>query len=245
MFFNQHPIITVTNEEGKTVQVTDIFSTIKYLEQYKNTQYSTPYFIREGDTPESIAKSVYDRQSLSWVIMLVNGMKNPYTDWALSSFQFDMMMKKYSGLVSLFLTLGSINDYALKSNKIIIRTGHSNVSAEIVDWNPSLSKLTIRPISGTFATGNTISYSGSSTVLGTIGRVVLYEMDALHHFEVDGVYVDPLLGYLQGYIGGGSNNVVTNSEYETKLNDNKRLIYIPTISVARRIESEYSTLMTQ
>ena len=92
---------------------------------------------------------------------------------------------------------------------------------------------------------DTISYSGSSTVLGTIGRVVLYEMDALHHFEVDGVYVDPLLGYLQGYIGGGSNNVVTNSEYETKLNDNKRLIYIPTISVARRIESEYSTLMTQ
>lgn len=244
MFFTKHPYITQANEDGNNIQVTDIFATLKSFEVYKNSQYSIQYYVKEGDTPESIAKKMYDKQSFSWIILLVNGIKSVYTDWPLSSQSFDAYIQtKYGGLSSLFLKLDSITDYNINKGDTIIVTGDSTKKAEVVDWNASLSKLTIRKISGTFSSNQNISFLGSSTVIAKIGRVNNYEQESLHHFESNGVYLDPLTGYLQGYIDGVSNNVVTNYEHEVKLNDNKRYIYLPLPSVATRIEQEYAKLM--
>jgi hypothetical protein len=244
MFFTNHPYTTQTDKNGNNIQVTDITATLKSFEVYKNSQYSIPYYIREGDTPESIAKRMYDKQSLSWIIMLVNGMKSVYTDWPLSSQAFDLyIQKKYGEYTSLFLKLDSITDYDIEKGDQIIVTGDSTKKAEVIEWNPSLSKLTVKKISGSFSANQNLSFLGFSTVIAKIGRVVNYEQEALHHFETNGVYLDPLTGYLQGYISGVSNNVITNYEYETKLNDNKRYIYLPLPAVVTRIEQEYAKLM--
>jgi len=246
MFFIKHPYITQKDKNGNPVQVTDIFSTLdpSTFNIYKNSQYSIQYYIREGDTPESISLKMYKKQSYSWIIMIINGMKNLYGDWPLSSIAFDSYIKtKYGGLSSLFLKLNSINNYDIQKGQTIIRTGNSNTKAEVMNWNPSLSKLTIKQISGSFSINQNISFEGSTSILGNIGRVNQYEQESLHHFEQNGLYLDPLLGYLQGYINGVSNNVVTNYEYETKLNDKKRLIFLPLPEVALRIEKEYSNLM--
>lgn len=245
MFFSKHPYITQKDKDGNATQVTDIFASIGNYDLYKNNQYSIQYTIREGDTPESIAKRVYDKQYYSWIILLVNGMKSVYTDWPLSSVAFDSMIKnKYSGLSSLFLKLDTITNYDLKKGDIITITNNSNTQAEIIDWNASLSKLTIKMKKGSFAINNNISLLGQSSILAKIGRIVQYEQESLHHFETgNNTYIDPLTGYLQGYINGVSNNVVTNYEYEVRLNDNKRFIYIPTPEIARRIEQQYSVIM--
>jgi len=247
MFFTKHPYITQQDKNGNTIQVTDILASLGNYEFYKDNQYSFQYSIREGDTPESVAKRVYDKQSYSWIIMLLNGMKSVYTDWPLSSIAFDSMIKnKYSGLSSLFLKLDSITNYDIKKGDTITITNNSNTQAEIVNWNASLSKLTIKLKKGSFNINNNISFLGQSAVLAKIGRVVQYEQDALHHFETsNNIYIDPLLGYLQGYINGVSNNVVTNYDYEVTLNDNKRLIYIPIPEIARRIEQQYSVIMAR
>lgn len=245
MFFTKHPYVTQTDENGNSIQVTDISASLGNYELYKNDQYSMQYTIREGDTPESVAKRMYDKQSYSWIIMLINGMKSVYTDWPLSSVAFDSMIKnKYSGLSSLFLKLDSIKNYDIKKDDIITITNNTNTEAQVVDWNASLSKLTIRKTKGNFAVNNNISFSGSSQILATVGRVVTYEQDALHHFATNtNTYIDPLTGYLQGYINGVSNNVVTNYDYEVKLNDDKRFVYLPLPEIARRIEQQYSVTM--
>jgi hypothetical protein len=244
MFFTKHPFITQTDKNGNSVQVTDIFSTLKSFEVYKNTQYSIPYYVREGDTPESIAKKMYDRQSLSWIILLVNNIKNVYNDWPLSSQAFDSYInKKYGSLSSLFLKLDSIKNYDINKGDIIIVAGNPNKKAEVIEWNASLSKLVIKIISGSFAINDSISFLNNGSFIGKVGRVNNYEQESLHHFELNGIYLDPLTGYLQGYINGISNNVITNYEYETKLNDNKRYIYLPLPTIATRIEQEYAKLM--
>ena len=61
MFFNQHPTITVTNEEGKTVQVTDIFSTIKYLEQYKKMFKDNPIYLLLNQNLYQLNRSFFCR----------------------------------------------------------------------------------------------------------------------------------------------------------------------------------------
>ena len=62
MFFTKHPFITQTDNNGNSVQVTDILATLAGFDIYKNSQYSIQYYIREGDTPESIALRLYNKQ---------------------------------------------------------------------------------------------------------------------------------------------------------------------------------------
>lgn len=244
MFFTKHPFITQTDKNGNSVTVTDILSTIKTYEVFKNTRYSIPYYVREGDSPESIAKKMYDKQSLSWIILLVNNMKNVYGDWPLSAAAFDSYIKnKYGGLSSIFFYLDSVKNYNIKKGDIIRSTTSSNKTAEVVDWNPSLSKLTIRQLTGTFAKNEFVRFIDTTDIIAKIGRVNQYEQESLHHFEANGIYLDPLLGFLQGYINGVSNDVITNYEYEMSENDKKRYIYIPLPEVATRIEQEYSNSM--
>jgi|688.fasta_scaffold00093_70 hypothetical protein len=244
MFFTKHPYTTQLDKNGNQITVTDITSTIKTYEVFRNTQYSIPYYVREGDTAESIAKQIYNKQSYSWIILLVNNMKGIYTDWPLSSTAFDAYVKnKYGGLSSIFFYLDSINNYNIKKGDVIRSTTSSSKTAEVVDWNPSLSKLTIRQLNGTFTKNEFVRFLDTTPTIAKIGRVNLYEQDSLHHFEANGIYLDPLLGYLQGYINGVSNEVITNYQYEMTENDKKRYIYIPLPEVATRIEQEYSNSM--
>ena len=39
------------------------------------------YDVKEGETPESIADSLYDDAELHWVIMLVNDITDRYHQW--------------------------------------------------------------------------------------------------------------------------------------------------------------------
>lgn len=244
MFFTKHPYLTQTDNLGNTVQVTDIFANIKGFDNYKNSKYSLEYYIRDGDTPESISHRIYGKQSLSWLILLINNMKSYCTDWPMSSQTFDEYMKnKYGGMSSIFLKLDSIKNYDIPEKSIIVAQNNNNIEAEVVSWNASLSKLTIKQTKGEFSNNTNIKFKNTNTVLATIGRVNKYEQDALHHFESDGVYLDPLLGYLQSYISGVSNNVVTNYQYEMLENDKKRFIFIPIPSVANMIDKEYGNLM--
>lgn len=44
------------------------------------------YVVPEGTTPEALANELYDNPDLGWVLLLVNGCVNPFTDWAMDSF---------------------------------------------------------------------------------------------------------------------------------------------------------------
>ena len=53
-----------------------------------NSYLYDTYDIKEGETPESIADSLYDDPELHWVIMLVNDITDRYHQWPMRYSQF-------------------------------------------------------------------------------------------------------------------------------------------------------------
>jgi hypothetical protein len=243
MFFTKHNYIQINDDNGNTQYLTDITSIFKTPQFLKNSKLCDPYMIADGDTPESIALNAYDDSKMSWVILMVNGIKNIYNEWPLSSENFNRHIEtKYSNRESIFLDLTSIKDYNLTEGQIVKTSSSNNQEnyAEIINWNPSLSKLTVRILYGSFPEGNILYKDGKN--IGTISRRISYEPDSLHHFESDGVILDPLTGYLQDYLRGNDDFVVTNLQYETKINDEKRSIVVPIPGLARDIVKNYAEI---
>lgn len=239
MFFTNHPLT-----KFKDTLITDISVSVSFLNELKNSSSCISYRIQEGDTPESISNDFYDTQDYSWVILLINGMRNVTKDWPLSSTQFNSyLQEKYGDSSALFLKLDSIKKYDIKKGDEICVLGSTPTGkSEVIDWIPSYSKLVIKNIDNfDYSIGNTLALSTSSTEqIAVIGRVVKYSLDSLNHFELEKEYIDPLTGHLQAYINNLSNEyVITDYEYEMNENDNKRFIFVPKKEIIKKIEKQY------
>ena len=248
MFFTQHKKISVDDVTTNSFKnITDITSSISFANNLKNTTFCIPYNIIEGDTPESLSNYFYNTQAYSWIILLVNQITNINSDWPKSSTSFDNYLnQKYGDNISLFLKLNSIKDYNIKKgNSICVLGSPEKTIADIVSWDASLSKLVLSPTVSLqkFQKNNKIAYVfNPSTEIATIGRVVNYDVQSLHHFELENQYIDPLLGLLQAYINGANENVITNYDYEMSQNDLKRSIFIPKEEFISDIALKYSNL---
>jgi hypothetical protein len=54
------------------------------------------YTIMDGESPESIADKMYKDPQLYWVLLVVNNIVNPYTDWPIEeSVMEEFVQKKY------------------------------------------------------------------------------------------------------------------------------------------------------
>jgi hypothetical protein len=243
MLFTKHGYITLTDSTGNAKFLTDITANVSLPEFIKNSQNCDPYLISDSDTPESIAYGAYEDSKLSWVILLVNGIKNVHDEWPLDVNSFNQMLDlKYGTTISLFLNLTSIKKYDIKPGDVL--KTQLNSRAEVVRWDASLSKLSVKVLSGSFA-ANALLYSfDTNQEIAQIARVVNYEVQSLHHFERNGIWIDPLLGHLQEYLKGNNFDVITNEEYEAKLNNDKRSIFVPKRYFAKQIYDEYARLIS-
>lgn len=240
MFFVNHKFIEIEKDNIKTY-LTDITKNVSVPEYIKFSQFCTPYLIADGDTPESIASVFYEDPSVSWTIMVINNLKNIHTDWPITTSTFNEMLDmKYGNRISLFLKLGKTKIFDIQVGSFI--KNDKNILGVVKEWNASLSKLSIEPEFGEFAK-NDIIFTLDNKVIGEIGRVVNYEIQSLHHFEKDGIWIDPLLGNLQAYIAGENFDVVTVEQYENEQNDKKRNIFLPTKAFVREIVNTYNTMM--
>jgi hypothetical protein len=242
MFFTKHNFLEVKDGTGNSKFLTDITEVVNVPEKFKNSNNCDQYMISDGDTPESLATALYDDSKLSWVILLANGITNVYENWPLSTEAFnEMIEKKYGSTISIFLQLGSIKKYDLSIGSII--KSLNNDTAQIVNWDASLSKLSVKTISGEFKNNTGKVFLEDDTEVGVIARVVNYEAQSLHHFEQNGTWIDPLLGNLQGYLSGTNIDVVTNEEYEASVNNKKREIFLPKKEFAKDIQNNYSRMI--
>ena len=215
--------INVTISNGTIIPFRDIFVQRNMLKNvFVDRYYIVSYVIKSGDTPRSLAYYLYGSERYEWIIYCLNSIVNPYYDWPLSENDFyNFIDSKYLNKKCLFLNLSSF-----QANFNVGETITSGQSTAIVsEWNRTLCKLTIQNVVGTFQIGNTIT-SNSST--GVIGRIIDKAEDALHHFETpNGFILDPLVGYLQSYISSTNEEyAITSAQYEEKINDQKRQIYV-------------------
>ena len=84
-------------KNSRSVQlVTDILKRVRKRLDIVNRAYFEQYFVKDGDTPESLAHQVYGDSTLHWIILYGNYMTNPYYDWPLTYIDLKkFVIKKY------------------------------------------------------------------------------------------------------------------------------------------------------
>ena len=89
-FDNNFPTIVYDSAgDGTFKDVKNLLRRVALNTKVKTNSYLyDTYDIKEGETPESIADSLYDDPELHWVIMLVNDITDRYHQWPMRYSQF-------------------------------------------------------------------------------------------------------------------------------------------------------------
>lgn len=216
----------------------NIFNTV-----YADDRYRARYVIQSGETPASVAYSLYTSERYEWIIHCMNNIVNPYYEWPLTEDMFyKYVEEKYLNKKCLFLQMDSFSDN-FEKNQTIFNSDES-ASAVVTDWDRTYCKLTIVQKTGTFEINDLIKIGSGGSNNGRILRLIDRAEDALHHFESSGgAKLDPYVGYLSLYLNNNESNVITNKQYEEQLNNSKRTIYVLRPQYARNAEMRVLSLM--
>lgn len=99
-YFNFFPktYYSLNDSSNNLDTATNIISRFAFEEALKeNSAAFYPYEIREGDTPEIIARKYYDHVERHWIVLMFNDIVDPQYDWPMESRTLiDYIDKKYA-----------------------------------------------------------------------------------------------------------------------------------------------------
>lgn len=253
MYFSKFPLTLYLDENSELKILTDISKTFDVTGSLSSANDIMTYSIKDGDTPESLSYKLSNTTSNSWIIMMLNRMMDSNYDWPMDSNTFDHYInKKYGNKICLFVDISNTFGTFTKDSFIrIIDEDNEQKAAGFVDsWDRTYGKLILRDYSGNFEDitqklkTKTIKYFAKIDInnIAKIGRIVISNSQALHHFESDNkIYLDPHSGLLDAYSLYDSNNfVVTNYQYEIEQNDEKRRIILPSRKLIEKIKKDFN-----
>ena len=86
--------------------VTNIMKRVKFKpEVLEDISEYYPYFVRDGERPDTISYLQYDTVAFAYLIILINNIQDPIFDWPLSTQQFEQFISnKYGSVDSAMIT---------------------------------------------------------------------------------------------------------------------------------------------
>lgn len=85
-YFKKFPAYLTRTVSNQQIIIQDFFKRVSITQDANNlTALLLPYIVLDGETPEIIANKFYGSPYYHWVILLVNEITNPLTEWALES----------------------------------------------------------------------------------------------------------------------------------------------------------------
>jgi len=133
---------SLENKVSNVDVVTNIVSRFSMEQSFKqNSSVYEKYNIQESDTPEIIASKYYDDSEKHWLILSMNDIVDPQTDWP---FDYRTLIRfitdKYSanaspGQTGLEWAQGHTQSYILVETRTTVGSKDSSVSRVIVDAN--------------------------------------------------------------------------------------------------------------
>ena len=96
-YFNYFPKTVYSNGINPTSVdvITNIMSKFAFESTFKNnTVVFYEYVITDGETPESIAHKIYGDSEKHWIILTLNDIYNPQTEWPLEQRTFIRYINK-------------------------------------------------------------------------------------------------------------------------------------------------------
>jgi hypothetical protein len=142
-YFNYFPKTVYSNGINPTSVdvVTNIMSKFAFESTFKNnTVVFYEYVISDGETPESIAHKIYGDSEKHWIILTLNDIYNPQTEWQLEQRTFIRYInKKYYDQANAENKTGvewaQTNNYAYYKieTQTLINTGQQTVKYSEID----------------------------------------------------------------------------------------------------------------
>lgn len=186
---------------------------------------SKEYVILPGERPDSLSFKAYRDPKYFWTILLLNNITNMNTEWPLDDDELDTFI---------------INKYGTDANKP--RHWETN------DVKDSFGNLVL-------AGGNVIELFTNSTQQNTSGyfpkifnaETNTYDQWSFTYidyaeYDSDGTIIESSI--ITKTVTASQNlTKVTNREYEYELNELKKIIYLPTVTGAKIMESEIESLL--
>jgi hypothetical protein len=212
-FFKHIPNINYDfKSDGKFYQAKDLFRKVATWSAIQEgiTGYNY-YRITEGERPDVVASKLYGDATLYWTFFLVNENLQDMSDWPKSSQYFNRFLsRKYSGKC---LVAGSSTDIVSSTSKFElgekVSQSTSGAYGFVTDINPTHKRITLNSVSGSFTTGTVLGDdSGKSFTVTSVQN----EVDAVNHYTDSNA--------LKTTISTG-NTVITNTQYELDLNEDK------------------------
>ena len=205
MYFKNFPKILLdgaTGSTGGSVLAVDILRRVGFSNHgITGSEYFVQYNINDGDTPESIADTVYGSSNYHWIVMLFNNKFDVFYEWPLSVRKFEKhIKKKYSG-TTLFFADGVTG--GIQKNDTLVKTDGTGVTGWgglVKDYDPVLNKLTITGVDSkySFSANDVVKSYNSAGGTGldknvgeaVVKRIVTESSQSLHHFETTGASAD-------------------------------------------------------
>ena len=260
-FFDSFPTIEYDMYRNKeTKEVVDILRRVRVREDYKNlvAAYSSGD-VAGGERPEIIASTFYGRPELHYMVMMINGVVDPYYDWVMDDKSLENYIQaKYTNRTLLLDdSTRSLNDFFLINETI---TGSSSsATGTVVAHDLTLKQLTYKLTSSdNFTDADTLT-GGTSAVTIEVSGTPTYEWDGVHHYEIQqeqagGItnrYRTDSSSATMKLVDNLNNNAVTlynsvavtNFDYEVSLNEEKRKIQILQGQFVEQFEQEFKDLI--
>ena len=195
--------------------------------------FLTPYLVNDGETPEMISYKVYENSQYHWVILHINNIINPRTEWPLENrFIIPLIYDTYDFI----LYVDDVSVYDVGDEMYTTDGGNLFVTGVEDDY------ITARSRNGqTFITTQSqISIQKDATTRVRNLRVtsVLDPEEQVHHYEnvVSGFIVD-------NDITNADIVAITNYDYEVRKNDEKRLIKLLAPDYLRQFVINFDNLI--
>ena len=186
---------------------------------YEEGQSLETYIIQDGETPETIAWDRYGEVNMHWIIMLCNNIINLYTDWPKSTPAFqDYIYYKYRNqLDDNDSDMRQLSRAETLEFTQYVGTPEDLHQSKITRFDDPNFSVTIHPPYFENIEGELISYDSAFVDRDVFGNYIVEEE------------VTPLSYY----------------EWEVRLNEKKREIWIPTTNMARRMQKQLKELLNE
>jgi len=227
MYFEKFPLTFYSQDDLTSVQVvTNIMTRAVFSDEVKNNlSIFDEYDIKDGETPETLAYTVYGSTEYHWVILHTNDIIDARFDWPLTTYNLVQYVNgKYNdrdGIHhyedtnelytngNLYLT-SNVAFGSFIANSVI--TNNTNTGTAIVTSKVSSSNIIITVSSGGFKTGDQIKLYSNSAINANITAT--------------------------SSIAG---TAVTNYDYEDTVNETKRRIKILKPEYLSSIEKDFNS----
>lgn len=249
MYFSEFPKIyydfpNYTGDDTFLQVLTDITANVRIRKKIlEDVSLYDEYDIKEGETPEIIAEKIYGNPEYHWVIMLANQRYDYLKDFPMTSnelhqhvidvygedhaydvhhYEQDGVYVEASGVMKIpndVLNLLKVNDFIMSAPE---------ANGRIESISTTTKEVVLRLDYGRFKDGQSVTVNGvRKDETGTSNYT------SIVNFTVP----------TNGFALNGAYDIITNYDYELRLNEEKRRIKIISPRLIEQLLREYKTIM--